>query len=312
MTNYVKQKFQWFFDMATNTSACQRIDISAGGNDIYKRLSPFFGAFKHFKLGAVKIRMVPAATLPVDPTGLSYEAGENTVDPRDMFNPGLVRITNGEDLIPVGSINEASYYATMLDKRWYKFRLQTGFKRTATPLFWGVGQVHQDITPGASWNMLYDKVTDGNHHEDMAFMEQSADTSGGYFELRETYGPGSTAKALYQTGEKIRMGWLPTDAFEKYNNGEDVAYGLNPIPEVPIITVILPKAYKTKMYYRVFVEESVLFKDAVAINPYNIPNTDSYAGPADRYVLPVNYRIMGGGGAVFDDPIAGGGFDGSN
>ena len=44
--------------------------------------------------------MVPASTLPVDPQGLSYDVDDpqTVIPPRDQMNPGLVRITNGEDL----------------------------------------------------------------------------------------------------------------------------------------------------------------------------------------------------------------------
>ena len=89
------------------------------------------------------------STLPVDPTGLSLEAGANTVDPRDQFNPGLIRITNGEDMADnfmdlTGANIDKTYYSMMLDRRWFKFQLQSGCRRTAKPLFWSVAQLHQD------------------------------------------------------------------------------------------------------------------------------------------------------------------------
>ena len=42
--------------------------------------------------------MVPAATLPADPLQVSYEAGEPTIDPRDMLNPILHKPYHGEAL----------------------------------------------------------------------------------------------------------------------------------------------------------------------------------------------------------------------
>ena len=93
------QKFTWFVDMNTSSTAVQFIKVTAGGDAVKNRLAPFFGAYKYFKLGPVSVKFVPASTLPVDPTGLSLEVGQNTVDPRDQFNPGLIRITNGEDMV---------------------------------------------------------------------------------------------------------------------------------------------------------------------------------------------------------------------
>ena len=126
MTNFVKQHIQKFYDISTDPDTMQVITIKTGGKDLIMRTLPFFSAFKKFKLGKVSVRFVPASTLPVDPTGLSYEAGENTVDPRDQFNPGLVRITNGEDFYNDvdGDTPMSMYYNMMMDKRWYKFHLQ--------------------------------------------------------------------------------------------------------------------------------------------------------------------------------------------
>ena len=95
------QKFRWFVDLSTTPQKVTVLKITCGGTRCLRRLLPFFSAYKYFKLGKTTVKFVPSSTLPVDPTGLSYEAGENTVDPRDLFNPGLVRITNGEDLADV-------------------------------------------------------------------------------------------------------------------------------------------------------------------------------------------------------------------
>ena len=159
----VVQSFTWFVDLSTSADTVQVISITAGGNPVKNRLMPFFTAYKYFKLGGVSVKFCPASTLPVDPTGLSYEVGENTVDPRDQFNPGLIRITNGEDFYldatALSSANaDAVYYNMMLDKRWFKFQLQAGTKRYAKPLFWSIAQAHQDNYPGITVN--YPKFND--------------------------------------------------------------------------------------------------------------------------------------------------------
>nr|QCC72752.1 capsid protein [Cressdnaviricota sp.] len=289
----MKQTFSWFMDLSTSPDMMQVIQVTAGGVNVQKRLFPFFSAYKYFKLGKVSLRFVPAATLPIDPTGLSYEAGENTVDPRDQFNPGLVRITNGEnvagdleELFSASDRSEPIYYNMMLDKRWYKFQLQSGMKRSAFPKFWSVAQVKQSRLTGSVRPELATQNTTNN--------EKLVNPDGLGRQILD-YGAGSGLQIynmddeiLMQTGRKEPMGWMPTDFFIKPANpnaistavsGENIpgTYGYNKVPEIDLITIVLPKAYKTKYFYRVYVEEEVYFKDPVVLG-YND------AGELDRFI----------------------------
>lgn len=313
-TRFVRQRYQYFVDMQTKDTTMQVIKITAGGRMPQIRLRPFFGAFKYFKLNTVKVRFVPCATLPVDPTGLSYEAGEQTIDPRDQMNPGLVRITNGEDVgdltdILTGVDAERAYYTTMLDPRWYKFQLQSGFKRSAKPLVWNVGQTAQS----ASQSVVSDYAAGqpptpipSSDDKAEAIVSHLVDASGVTTHQRmyptadNTYPPyivNPLDAVLMQTG-RIKMGWMPTDMF---NSG---VYGPAPVPEVDLITCILPKAYKTSYFYRCYIEEEVLFKEPVSITP--LVSTFTGEGESmtslqylnnvavDRFVLPLeNYPVFG-------------------
>jgi len=274
------QKFTWFVDMNTSATALQVIKITAGGDAVKNRLAPFFGAFKYFKLGPVSVKFVPASTLPVDPTGLSLAAGENTVDPRDQFNPGLIRITNGEDVADnlmdlTGTNIQNVYYSMMLDRRWYKFQLQAGVRRTARPLFWSVAQLHQDAFPGATMNIPHVGSSGGiNTSTDSIQTLRDGDST---YQQRVA---GSSPRGLFQTGIHERMSWLPTDflqALALKTGVQNLDYGLNNVPEVELMKIVLPKAYKTSYYYRVYITETVYFKDPVVLN-YN-----RYA-PMDRFV----------------------------
>lgn len=274
-TNYVRQKYTYFVDMQTDPDRMQIIKITAGGRMPQIRLRPFFGTFKYFKLGKVSVRFVPAATLPVDPTGLSYEEGEQTVDPRDQMNPGLVRITNGEDVskmtdILTGVNAEKAYYATMLDPRWYKFPLQSGFKRTAKPLLWNVAQTKQ----AAVQSLLGSNATIQPglpivSHTDTAFtatadygdnVDPVTQTAGGDPSVSLPFADDPLDLVLMQSN-RIRMGWMPTDMFNSN------VYGPAPVPEVDLVTCILPKAYKTRYFYRCYIEEEVLFREPVSMTP---------------------------------------------
>lgn len=275
MTRYVKQRYSYFMDLSTETDSMQIIKVTAGGRMPQIRLHPFFGAFKYFKLGKIRLRFVPAATLPVDPTGLSYEAGSQTVDPRDQFNPGLVRITNGEDISPFADYydttdGEMLYYSTMLDDRWYKFQLQKGFQRTAVPLYWTLGTPAQTVHPDFNQVNFMENIDERLQYgsDDLAGFgsvgigRDSDNGSDPYL-----YANDINFEGHYMIqGERRRVGWMPTDMFQA-----GIGYP-NVVPEIEVITIVLPKAYKTRYFYRVYIEEEVMFRDPVVINPmaYNI------------------------------------------
>lgn len=232
-----KTSFQWFADFNTSTTGMQIVQFSAGGEVVRKRLAPMFAHYRKFKLGAIHVKFVPAATLPVDPTGLSYEEGEQSVDPRDMFNPGLVRNTNGEDVfVPDDTVlnsdfADSLYYSTMLDKRWKKFRLQKGIALRAFPKFWGVANLRQNMYPGFVENVPSVTTLGGNIlgvdtiNYDPTLRSEVL-TSGA---IRINSRFLSSDMGLFQTGQKIPMGWMPTgaslkDEFGLLNgaSGEDV------------------------------------------------------------------------------------------
>lgn len=282
----MKFRFQSFVDVSTSAQSMQVIQWSVGGADVINRCRHLFGAYKYFKLGKISVKMVPASTLPVDPQGLSYAADDpQTVDPRDQMNPGLVRITNGEDVYTNVSKLSAdaqmqTYNAMMLDPRWSKFMLQSGFRRSAYPLYWQVGQLSQDRYPGATVNVP-NLATAGNQTaSNGATMIDREVYQVGFFHSNEL---GSSARGFFQTGRRGKLGWLPTDFFQqirdKTGNPFD-AYGLNNVPEVKVITCVLPKAYKTIYYYRVFITEEVLFTGLRSSPPFA---TNGAGGQIQRF-----------------------------
>lgn len=262
----MKQSFSWFIDMNTSATSLQVVKITAGGDIVKNRLNPFFNAYKYYKLGAVSVKFVPASTLPVDPTGLSLAAGENTVDPRDQFNPGLIRITNGEDSYEEifnmsGADVDKNYYAMMMDRRWFKFQMQSGCRRTAFPMFWTVGQLHQDMYPGHVRNVP--RVGSGTASTEQIIT--AYDTA-----VFDRISDNSNPRGFFQTGVKDRMGWMPTDYVQNYTRADGTTVrtyaGINQVPEVELMKIVLPKAYKTSFYYRVYITETVYFKEPVVMN----------------------------------------------
>lgn len=286
----VKMKFQSFVDISTQADNMQIISVNAGGKDVLKRLAPFFSAYKYYKLGGVSIKMIPASTLPVDPTGLSYEAGENTVDPRDQLTPGMCRITNGEDILEditgmTGDNQRALYDNMLLDPRWYKWMLQSGVKRFAKPKYWQVGQLHQDKWPGAIINLPHLSGLSGSPI-------QGTEEKGSYVPSTTTaeytsFAAGSDPRGLFQTGHKGVLGWMPTDGlakFAKLDNTFSEIPTLAAIPEIELFKILMPPMHKTNYYYRMFVTETVYFREPIVMNingyrPIDVFHINTINGP---------------------------------
>lgn len=294
-TRTIKMKFQSFMDISTSAESMQIITISAGGPDILRRLAPQFGAYKYYKVGNIACKLVPASSLPIDPTGLSYEAGENTVDPRDQLTPGMMRITNGEDIFEdISGLSaeqqHAIYNNMLLDPRWFKWMLQSGVKRHATPRYWQIGQLHQDKFPGIVVNV---PKFDAESPHDLVGTAHKADFATSVFGLQTPVRDGSSPYGLFQTGHRGVLGWLPTDNLQHfvrtggYNGDTDIPLLASP-PEVEVMKIILPKAYKTRYYYRMFITETVYFKEPI-VN-FGIPNIEDgdavYYRPLDVFHMP--------------------------
>lgn len=253
-------------DVSTTDTSMQVITVSAGGKNLLERLPAQFQAYKYYKLGSVSVKLVPASTLPVDPTGLSYEAGEPGVDPRDQLTPGLMRITNGEDVFEnISGLSDAEqhgiYNNMLLDPRWFKWMLQSGVKRYASPRFWQIGQLHQDKWPGAVVNVPQFGADGKIAGTTEALLGQLTPASPAILGGQ----PGSSSHGFFQTGHTGRLGWLPTDGLSRVWNGSSWIQSplLASPPEVEVMKIILPKAYKTKYFYRMFITETVYFKEPI-------------------------------------------------
>lgn len=268
-----KYKFQHYVDIATSASSLTMIKIAAGGEYAMQRMKHLWGAFKYVKMGRVSAKFLPASTLPVDPAGLAYDSSDpQIVDPRDQMNPGLVRITNGEDILDdfTGLSDdqiEQMYINTMLDPRWSKFMLQRGFSRSAIPLYWNVGQLQQDVYPGHVTNLPAidadnNRVSNTSSRDSFDTTLSDIDTYSASANFSFWNRNDSDGRGLFQVGHKGRLGWMPTDSFEYFHDssGDNFREPLaQPLPCVNVITAILPKAHKTLYYYRLFITETYFF-----------------------------------------------------
>ena len=98
-TQKVFCSYQEVIDLHTEADKVSAIGIHTPvGNTPHKMFGGFYDQFKKYKYLGCDITFVPAARLPVDPLGVSYEAGEPTIDPRDMLNPIMFHGCHGEDM----------------------------------------------------------------------------------------------------------------------------------------------------------------------------------------------------------------------
>lgn len=287
----VKMKFQSFVDISTQADNMQIISVNAGGDNVIRRLAPFFNAYKYYKLGGVSIKLIPASTLPVDPTGLSYAEDDfQTVDPRDQLTPGMMRITNGEDILEditglTGDQQRQLYNNMLLDPRWYKWMLQTGVKRFGKPKYWQVGQLHQDKWPGHVTNYPFVSVVGavnvlkGTVHDVRSRQENVGEI--------DNYPVGSSPYGLFQTGHRGVLGWMPTDGLTPVTTptGIEDFPRIASVPEVELFKILTPPMHKTNYYYRMFITETVYFKDPVVMNlngyrPIDVFHLNPIASPA--------------------------------
>jgi len=170
-TNFVKASYNEIYDLSTQAGDVTTLKFHAPQGTLPQQyLKGFWTQFKKYRYYGSKIMMIPVATLPADPLQISYDAGEPTIDPRDMVNPILHKIYRGEALIDdtsarvasqlysgvdqqlynsgtVPTVGEDQYYATLQDPSWKKAHVQRGFRSRGIPL---VRKLASNVQVGAT------------------------------------------------------------------------------------------------------------------------------------------------------------------
>lgn len=99
-TQQIFAKYTELYDISTDIGKNVHYKIhTPTGVSHMRKLAGLYKQFKEYKYLGATIAWVPITTLPKDLLGVSYEAGENTVDPRDLINPILHKGYKGESLI---------------------------------------------------------------------------------------------------------------------------------------------------------------------------------------------------------------------
>lgn len=163
-TNYARASYSEVYDMHTEEGVPTLLEFSTPhGFRPIRYLTGFFSQFAKFKYLGAQVSFIPAATLPADPLQVSYEAGEPTIDPRDLLNPILHKGIHGDALgnlleeyrqvLASGSSLELQktasanymtlYYQCLTDPSFRKSNLRQGFQQKLYPLVYNLGTNRQ-------------------------------------------------------------------------------------------------------------------------------------------------------------------------
>lgn len=174
-TQFATASYQEVIDLHTESDRVSVLGIHTPVTDApYTFLQGFFDAFQKYHYDGCSLSLVPAARLPADPSQVSYEAGEQPIDPRDLLNPILWHGAHGESLgsvlnqfysglgsnsdidrvfsdsVDMSSVNQnqigndviwqSLYYRALTDNTWKKAHPQQGFRVSGLrPLVYSLG-----------------------------------------------------------------------------------------------------------------------------------------------------------------------------
>nr|CRY97841.1 hypothetical protein [uncultured prokaryote] len=341
------------------------------GNNVKRHLFGHFLQYKKFRYLGADVQLVPASTLPADPLSLGYEAGEPTIDPRDMVNPILYKWYHGESMLtdhltifnprPYTGVPEDAYekldqgyMGDSIDKQQYqnqflsteldhvypmalmdpsfkKAGVQQGFRTICRPYVYEV-VTNKQILP----NQMFSVSSPNSEpviESDNVYPQLFGKTNGvtGYAD-----GFAVTSDGTGFTNKLTPLGWLDTVTNHWSFLDDNALNGIDPdfiplsqpaegnvnskiagtsgsfasqtyLPNIPMLYVLLPPAYKTMFYFRMIIKHRFAFKgfrSAVGVDSYGtfgwtgVPPVDAPAttaslaemvknleGPADSVVV---------------------------
>lgn len=327
-TNFATACYQEIFDLNTRDQKVTFLGIhTPTGSKPRQMLEGFFMQFRKFKYKGCNVKLVPCATLPVDPLGVSYEAGSQTVDAREMVNPILFKGCHGESLGGVlnqlyknagftntgNSIDESGnnqidvdpynyaeqlYYAGLSDKSFKKFGIQSGLSvKGLHPLVHTLAMNHPMLPDSAQPDRgkLFGDNASGN----------GGVVWGGYDKVwngdivsptNPTVGLSPATDMMFTSGVKS-LGWLPTRSLAQYPSTTTSEAGtpkevFSYLPKLMMGLICLPPCYSVKMYFRCIISHYFEFKDFTSALQNNLLPTYNYENAMDGPISAVAQMMM--------------------
>lgn len=284
-TNFAKAKYQEIYDVNTVSNSVSVIGIHTPvGAKPRQMLSGFFTQFRKYKYVGCSVVATPAARLPLDVMNIAIEAGQTGANPKDVFNPVLVRGCHGDNLnaalnsiykgsftnegsslgkddfgtsvVPAGSLSwEQMYYRMLQDPSFKKFNIASGIKLSGLhPMIYNVASDMQ-IAP----NEYSDKVGQlvpgtGADDGEYGFAIQTGGT------IADGSGSVTTKLPQFMTNRLQTLGWLDTRQVIN-SRGNSPTPGYTVLPRIFMGVIILPPAYRVSTAMRFVVTHYFEFKE---------------------------------------------------
>lgn len=320
-TNFAKAKYQEIYDIQTVSDKVSIIAIhTPTGAKPRQMLSGFFTQFRKYKYDGCSVVGTPAQRLGLSTPQLSTAAGNAMVNPKDVFNPALVRGCHGDNLgaalnsiykgsfqnegsalgkdefgtsvVPAGGLTwEQMYYRMLQDPSFKKFSLNSGIKLSGLhPMIYNVASDHQILPNEVSDTVgLFGGIPTGAKVETEFTEAMSQFTVGA---IPDGAGDKKFIHARLMTNRLQKLGWLDTRVLFN-SDGESVQPGYTVLPKIFMSLIVLPPALsenvRTSMrfvvtHYFSFKEFNTSLTLEGASEYYDwLVNTSSKASPNDTF-----------------------------
>lgn len=267
-TNYATARYQEIYDINTVSNEVSIIAIhSPVGSKPRIMLEGFFKQFRKYKYKGCSVVGTPAQRLGLQMTDITVEAGSSGVNPKDVFNPALVRGCHGDNLNaalnsiyrgafgqggssmdksdysasvhPVDGITwEQMYYRMLQDPSFKKFNLSSGIKMSGLhPMIYNVASNHQ-IMPNENYPNV-GKLTPGTGNDGEIGFDNST-----YAAVPTGNEYPSTAGNYPQlmTNRLQSLGWLDTRQLINSTGSSNGAPAFTVLPKIFMAVIVLPPA----------------------------------------------------------------------
>lgn len=260
-TNFAKASYQEIYDVNTVSNKVSIIGIHTPvGAKPRQMLAGMFLQYRKYKYLGCSVVGTPAQRLGLNLAQLSTEGGASAVNPKDVFNPALVRGCHGDNLgsalnsiykgafqnegssfgkddftetvVPAGGLTwEQMYYRFLQDPSFKKFSLSNGIKLSGLhPMVYNVASNHQIMPNELSASAGKLKYSD----EEQSYGFEPA--IGG--RVVDGDGVGSTfISPQFMTNRLQSLGWLDT---KQVLSSTGSAYSV--LPKIFMACIVLPMA----------------------------------------------------------------------
>lgn len=268
-TNKAYAKYQEIYDIQTVSNKVSIIAIhTPTGSKPRQMLSGFFTQFRKYKYNGCSVVGTPAQRLGLSTPQLSTASGDAMVNPKDVFNPALVRGCHGDNLndalnsiykgsfqnegsavgldqfgdsvVPTGGLTwEAMYYRMLQDPSFKKFSLNSGIKLSGLhPMIYNVATNHQIMPNESTANIGKTKLNPGHDNDPTYGTVFDGATRG---TVSNGVPGGTTIYPQFFTNRLQALGWMDTRQVIN-SQGTNTTPAFTVLPKIFMSLIVLPPA----------------------------------------------------------------------